>query len=409
MSGATAAGKTTPADQPISMERALPPAARRQLDALRDQHRFRSDLVLAGGGVKGIAHVGALLALRDHGYTDFPHIAGTSVGAIVGAMFAVHPDRSAAWYRQQLAEFPFELMQDRAPPIPGWRTLRGLARLRFDHGANTGDALLAHLDQLLGGKTFGDLQADRRARRAAIDAERGIAPAPPPTGAEPWPLVILATDVTSGRLRQFPRDYALYSGPDGKPLRPAEQKISDAVRASISIPLFFEPHEIGGHEFVDGGVLANYAVDVFDRVDDDGRLLAPRWTTFGVSLFAADQAEAVGRNIAGRSLPPAGLQELALGSLSRFLYGVIGTLVIGQDAEAAERWWMQRRSIGIDTIGTELIEFNVPSERRAALIDAAYATTTAFLLERWDGDDGRVSFPLPEELGSAQRDHQAAA
>jgi NTE family protein len=49
-----------------------------------------ADLVLEGGGVKGIGLVGAYSALTDAGYA-FHRIAGTSAGAIVGALIA------AAW------------------------------------------------------------------------------------------------------------------------------------------------------------------------------------------------------------------------------------------------------------------------------------------------------------------------
>ena len=44
-------------------------------------------LVLSGGGVRGVAHIGVIKALEEHGL--FPtHIAGTSAGAIVGALYA---------------------------------------------------------------------------------------------------------------------------------------------------------------------------------------------------------------------------------------------------------------------------------------------------------------------------------
>ena len=45
------------------------------------------DLVLEGGGVKGIALVGAISVLEERGFT-FPRVAGTSAGAIVGAFVA---------------------------------------------------------------------------------------------------------------------------------------------------------------------------------------------------------------------------------------------------------------------------------------------------------------------------------
>lgn len=48
---------------------------------------LRADLVCEGGGVKGIALTGAVLRLNEAGYT-FPRIAGTSAGAVVGAVLA---------------------------------------------------------------------------------------------------------------------------------------------------------------------------------------------------------------------------------------------------------------------------------------------------------------------------------
>ena len=48
---------------------------------------LKADLVLEGGGVKGIALVGAVSVLQEAGYT-FPRVAGTSAGSIVGALVA---------------------------------------------------------------------------------------------------------------------------------------------------------------------------------------------------------------------------------------------------------------------------------------------------------------------------------
>jgi NTE family protein len=47
----------------------------------------RADLVLEGGGVKGIGLVGAVITLSDAGIT-FPRVAGTSAGAIAAALVA---------------------------------------------------------------------------------------------------------------------------------------------------------------------------------------------------------------------------------------------------------------------------------------------------------------------------------
>lgn len=46
------------------------------------------DLVLEGGGVKGVALVGAVNWLREHGYPEVQRVAGTSAGAIAAALIA---------------------------------------------------------------------------------------------------------------------------------------------------------------------------------------------------------------------------------------------------------------------------------------------------------------------------------
>jgi NTE family protein len=89
-----------------------------------------------------------------------------------------------------------------------------------------------------------------------------------------YKLVVLAADITRGELIRLPWDYRQYGlDPDG-------QLVVDAVRASISIPIFFEPvtlrHANGeSSTLVDGGVVSNYPIEVFDRTDGH----QPRWPT----------------------------------------------------------------------------------------------------------------------------------
>ena len=70
--------------------------------------------------------------------------------------------------------------------------------------------------------------------------------------------MVTATDITRGRLLRLPWDYARLG------LDPDEQLVADAVRASISIPLFFEPVKLGDRTLVDGGVLSNFPIEIFD-------------------------------------------------------------------------------------------------------------------------------------------------
>jgi NTE family protein len=56
----------------------------------------RADLVLEGGGVKGLGTAGAVMALLDAGWT-FPRVAGTSVGALAAAFAAAGAGSRCRW------------------------------------------------------------------------------------------------------------------------------------------------------------------------------------------------------------------------------------------------------------------------------------------------------------------------
>jgi NTE family protein len=59
----------------------------------------KTALVLGGGGVKGVAHLGVLKYLEQNGYSDYDFIVGTSSGAIFGALFLSSSDVNEAYSR----------------------------------------------------------------------------------------------------------------------------------------------------------------------------------------------------------------------------------------------------------------------------------------------------------------------
>jgi NTE family protein len=105
-----------------------------------------------------------------------------------------------------------------------------------------------------------------------------------------YSLVVHAADITRGKLVRLPWDYPNYG------LDPDKQRLVDAVRASMSIPFFFDPvhfsppavsydgidYPAGTVTWVDGGLLSNFPVEVFDRTDGQ----PSRWPTIGVKLSA---------------------------------------------------------------------------------------------------------------------------
>ena len=258
-----------------------------------------ADLVLEGGGVKGIGLVGAFSTLVDHDYT-FHRIAGTSAGAIVGALIAAGmppEDLQRVMRSVDYGHFQDEGFVDHLGLVG-----KGISIL-FEKGIYEGRYLVEWLDAILmdlGARTFGDLRIEDP--NSSLPPERA------------YKLVIMTSDVTRGRLVRLPWDYPKYG------LDPDEQLVADAVRASMSIPFFYEPQRFYGRDeqgervrsfMVDGGMLSNFPIEVFDRTDGK----PPRWPTFGIKLSAKPSVPQLERFEVKGAL---GLARAMVGTMTNF-------------------------------------------------------------------------------------------
>ena len=309
-----------------------------------------ADLVLEGGGMKGVGLVGAVRRLMLDGYT-FPRVAGTSAGAVVAAFVAAGV--SADEVGELMNELDYSRVPDRA--APGIPLLSEGVSLLTKRGAYTGDYIHGFVRDELekrGVTTFADL------KRPDPEADRNLEPF------QRYKLVVTATDVTHGRLLRLPWDYHVLG------LDPDEQLVADAVRASISIPLYFEPVSIKGTTLVDGGVLSNFPVEIFDRTDGAD----PRWPTFGVKVIPDLPSGNSGLfpGIALPALPPVHLLEQ-----------VVTTAIVGNDQTYLERPCVRRRAIEVDTSGVGVVDFDAPKEKRDRLVANGDAAAKRFL-ETWD-------------------------
>jgi NTE family protein len=322
----------------------------------REPAQLRADLVLEGGGIKGIGLGGAVRRLQSAGYR-FERIAGTSAGAIVAALLASGADElrlAGSMERLRYARVP-----DRG--LPKLPLLGEAAGLLHRSGAYAGDYIRDFVaDELaaLGVATFGDL------RRDDPHDDPAIAPF------QRYKLVVMATDVTRGRLLRLPWDYHLLQ------LDPDEQLVADAVRASLSIPLYFEPaylrDGVSGERttLVDGGVLSNYPIEIFDRTD----AVTPRWPTLGVKVIPDLPAGAADLfpNMALPALPPVHLLEQ-----------VVATAIVGHDQTYLSRPCVARRTIHVDTSAIGIVEFDASRDKRDAVVANGVAAADAFL-QTWD-------------------------
>jgi NTE family protein len=190
------------------------------------------NLALKGGGVKGIAYVGALRELESEGiYGHIKRVSGTSAGAIVAAMIAV--GYSADEIEALMHTMDFKKFKT------GWNPIR----LFTQYGLYHGDFILSFIHQFLGNSkyklpkntTFSDL-----AKASHKD------------------LIVFAADLNVHTIAEFSN----FNTPDCI--------VAEAIRASMSIPLFFKAWKFtnaipNDHIYVDGGLVFNYPLSFFDK------------------------------------------------------------------------------------------------------------------------------------------------
>jgi NTE family protein len=314
-----------------------------------------ADLVFEGGGVKGIGLAGAFAALQERGF-EHKNVAGTSAGAITAALVAA--GYSSAELDEILLKIPFADFKDK-----GWEDrvplIGGVASLLLDRGIYEGRFLQTWMAELLERKgitKFGQLVDDE-----AEDPKNR------------YRLRVIASDLTDRRLLVLPND-AGHLGID-----PDELEIAYAVRMSMSIPIFFEPVTHSNpqtgedHVIVDGGLLSNFPVWLFDCEDRD-----PKWPTFGLLLVEPDPKVPIGHRLAGEE------HGAKRGSLLDYFKSLASTVMAAHDRLYLENA-TYARTIPIPTLGVGTTEFDISPERVKELYASGHEAALEFL-DHWDFD-----------------------
>lgn len=324
----------------------------------------KADLVLEGGGVKGIALAGAVSVLKENGYS-FPRVAGTSAGAIVGALTAA--GMSAQRMYEVMKATDYNAFRDTAfvDRIP---VLGKALSIMFQEGIYEGKFFSRFLAEQLPdvAETFAGLR---------LEPDDGSALAPE----RRYKLVVMASDVSLRRLVRLPWDYPSTYGLDAD-----EQSVVTAVRASMSIPFFFEPAQIPYRRtvdgvdtdvtstLVDGGMLSNFPVAIFDR--NDGK--DPRWPTFGIKLS----------NRPGDvRIPKAADTPL------RLSLAMISTMREFHDGMHIDRSDVRDRTIFVDTFGIKATDFDLSGSDADRLYESGRAAATDFLAG-WDFEEYKAKY-----------------
>ena len=167
-------------------------------------------LVLGSGGARGLAHIGAIEALEERGYT-ITSIAGCSMGSIIAGMYAAGQLKEAKeWFLQVDMQLIWRMMD---------------INLLSANSLVKGERIIKELQKIVPDRPIEELNI---------------------------PCTIVASDMISTEEVVF-RSGSLF----------------EAVRASISIPLFFKPVQIGKRLLIDGGILNPLPLHVIERTEGD--------------------------------------------------------------------------------------------------------------------------------------------
>jgi len=213
---------------PATLESAAPAAA------VPGVTRARFGLALSGGGARGLAHIGVLKVLEEL-HVPIDLIAGTSIGAVVGGLYAsgMSPDEIA----REMTRVDWVALFDDRPPRPDLPYRRkqddSSAFIDLELGLRSGRILLPR--GLIAGQKIGFLLKSLTARAAFIDDFDRL----------PIPFRAVATDLANGSMVVLSRG-----------------DLADAMRASMSLPGTIAPAEIDGRHLVDGGLVRNLPVDI---------------------------------------------------------------------------------------------------------------------------------------------------
>jgi NTE family protein len=325
-----------------------------------------ADFVLEGGGVRGIALIGALLAFDRRGIGRY-RIAGVSAGAIVGSLVAAGIPLTALGdaYLGQDYRALLDGTWLRRLPVP---VINKWVSIYFLKGQYKGEALRRWIGErlsdppLLHGapplQTWGQLKFDDpdADHHIVVNAELVTMP-------DHYRLVVISNDVTRGPMMRFPWDYGYWYNLD-----PDAQSVADAVYWSAAVPGFFLPGKLTSNltgqtsNMVDGGISNGFPVDIFDRHDG----VPPRWPTFYIGLQT-------------RRDPRQPVERPDRSGLSYWTDQVLWSAIDGRNATELADPTRRPREVLVPANDVDPLDFGISRQRQEALFQLGADTANRFL------------------------------
>jgi NTE family protein len=283
-----------------------------------------TNLVFEGGGVKGIAYAGVLDVLEQNGFlTQIKAVAGTSAGAITACLLSV--GYNAADIKKLVGQVDFGSFADHENLLKKYKY----------YGMHPGDTFLDWLKQQIAAKglsenaTFADFH-----------------------NAQCHDLRVYACDINARQLQEF----SLAQTPT--------VIVAEAIRASMSIPLYFNAWQFPGgnpndHLYVDGGMVYNYPIYAFST-DDEMNL-----ATLG---FRLEDTKSVRHPV-----------QFGYGDWTAYVKNTFETLMEAQSIVYKRDPDQQKCTAVINDLGISATDFDITADQKQALFEEGVKAMQAWL------------------------------
>lgn len=315
---------------------------------------MEANAVFEGGGIRGLAHVGALKVAEEQGYR-WQHVAGTSAGAIIAALVAA--GYTADELYQIMKTFDFKRFMDTPDSLlfPLFRVVKLLTKGGLHSGAYIETFMRERLREKKK-ETFGDLLIPGQEQN--------------PDPFLRYRLTVIASDITTGRMIRLPQDAHLYG------IEPNDLEVARAIRMSASFPFFFVPVPLRHRDgfdcrIVDGGLLSGLPLFLFEHLG-----VPPDIPTFGFSVSDHSPPRLEGKH-----------QKSGIISL---LTSLLTTMLNAHDKVSFDNATYVR-TISIPTDGVGMIQFTLtPGEAEQLYVNGQKAAEAFF--STWDFEAYRATY-----------------
>ncbi|HFK1739980.1 MULTISPECIES: patatin-like phospholipase family protein [Bacillus] len=310
------------------------------------------NLVFEGGGVKGIAYVGVLEALEalegGNVLKDIKRVGGTSAGAIIALIVSL--GYTAKETQQKLKEMNLESFMD-----GGFGKIGDTVRLLSDkHGFFKGDKFVEWLEGIIETKTNNKDITFKQLKEMKEFKD----------------LYVQGTNLSTHRVETFSADNEKYE----------DMKIKEAIRISMSIPFFFEAVKMHDDYYVDGGVLSNYPVRLFDRekfltetvnglqdvYDIKNRKIIENKYVYNKETlgFRVDSKDVIDI-FSGKALP----KNHEISSFFDYIWNLTASLMENQENTQLSEFDFDR-TVFINSVGVSAIDFKIGEDEQEELIES---------------------------------------